>query len=154
VHRRAAKDVESLLKTTILFMNVILSSFTELQSLGCFPFQFPFGNDGIVNLQFPVSYIIGDIKGLSLLCGLYGNYNSNCIHQACNCSFEDCDDPYFECTRLQWHEVQSLVHDKDKARLKAMSQHMLDNAFYNMQLCDDEHGIHGSTPVGMLHAIQ
>jgi hypothetical protein len=61
-------------------MDVILSSVVDLQSSGSIPLQLPFGNEGNLNMQFPISYIIGDIKGLSLLCGMYGNSNCAQIH--------------------------------------------------------------------------
>ena len=101
-----------------------------------------------------MSFIIGDIKGQSLLCGLYGNYSSNRIHHSCNCSFADSDVPTFHCTWLEWCKLKSLVVAQDKERLKALSQHMVDNAFYKLDFCDEVHGVHGSTPVGSLHALQ
>jgi hypothetical protein len=122
--------------------------------MGCFPYEFPFGGAGKLNLKFPVSYVIGDIKGLSTLCGMYGNSNCNLIHWACNCSFEASDNPDVKCTRLEWHEICNLVDNRDKERLQALSQHMVDNAFYKVQFCDDVYGIHGCTPVGSLHALQ
>jgi hypothetical protein len=135
-------------------MDVILSSFVEEQHMGCFPYEFPFGGAGKLNLKFPVSYVIGDIKGLSTLCGMYSNSNCNRIHRACNCSFEASDNPDVKCTRLEWHEIHNLVDNRDKERLQALSQHMVDNAFYKVQFCDDMYGIHGCTPVGSLHALQ
>jgi hypothetical protein len=144
---QAMRDYHSIMAT-------ILSSFIRVQDEGRFPFEFPFGDLGVLNLKFPVSYVIGDIKGLSVLCGFYGNYSANRIHHACSCSFVDSDDPYMKCTRVAWHEVQALVKCNDKSRLKAMSQHLVDNAFYKVEFCDDVYGIHGCTPVGMLHTLQ
>jgi len=52
-------------------MGIVLQSLVLSQVKGRFTFQFPFGGEGILNLKFPVAFVIGDIKGQNALRGMY-----------------------------------------------------------------------------------
>ena len=51
-------------------------------------------------------------------------------------------------------EIRKLVEKGELDKLKAISQHCIQNAWYKVQFNpDNERGIHGTTPSEMLHAV-
>ena len=81
-----------------------------------------------------------------------GNVAQLC--RTCYCPTCECDDP-----RKTWRfkkpkDIQKLVDKGDLKRLKAMSQHCVDNAFYALRFhLANDRGIHGACPCDKLHTV-
>ena len=56
------------------------------------------------------------------------------------------------CTRAS--HIAQLVEDEDKAELKELSCHCIQNAFTDLLFCDPKCGINGATMAELLHVIQ
>jgi len=64
------------------------------------------------------------------------------------------DDPFKSGQLILQMEVKKYCDKKDIDKLKKLSMHCIENAWHKIEFCEVERGIHGATPVEMLHAIQ
>ena len=98
----------------------------------------------------------GDGKEHDYLCGQFTSKTRGVavLCQYCLCPTEESDMPYGDfCTKSQ-AMVESLVKDKNKAGLTAMSQQYIWNAFYELRFgSHNDKGIHGACPIELLHWI-
>ena len=71
--------------------------------------------------------------------------------RTCYCPTRECDDPRKTYRFKKPKDIQKLVNNGDLKRLKAMSQHCVDNALYALRFHD--RGIHGACPCDKLHTV-
>ncbi len=139
-------------------LDAMLASVVRLQSKGGIPFSFSYrGKQYNVNLKVFLMFIIGDTEGHDKLCG---RYNSRALQvkrvcRHCDIPTMDCDNAFYPWKHVMPDAVHSLVASNDVEGLKAMSQHLLTNAFYNpkLDIGHNPRGIHGMTPGEPLHVV-
>ena len=104
--------------------------------------------------KFPVAVILGDTVGNDVLCGRFVYYGIQAarINRACDCPGCESNDPDWECKWILQAEVEALMAETEEDR-KDMSQHFIKNAFHRIDFGGDLHGIHGCTPVDIMHTL-
>jgi hypothetical protein len=107
-------------------------------------------------LVFYIAFVKCDGDEGDKLCGKYrcrtGNVAMLCRY--CLCPTEKSSDvnhqPRFKTEPM----IKSLLDKKDEQKLQRMSQHCCKNAFHGLRFgLHNNRGIHGATPLDMLHAI-
>jgi hypothetical protein len=108
-------------------------------------------------LLFPLLALLGDTKSHDRLCGRYNRRGTSvaqlCRH--CNTPCSQTDNVDYDWEHILPEEVQSVIDAKDKEGLKALSQHPIQNAFYDgICLGGNTRGIHGISPGEPLHVLK
>ena len=144
-----------------LYHEILTDIFESLMALmdgGGIPFTFQYrGKEYTVLLVFYVLVVIGDTEGHDRHCGRYNSRSlatkKLCRH--CDIPTLEVDNPDYPWRHLMPGDVSKLVEAKDLDGLKAISQHYVQNAYYNPLLClgGIPRGIHGMTPGEPLHVI-
>jgi hypothetical protein len=120
-----------------------------------FPFRLKEGEPPRwMSVKIPVALIIGDTKGSDIFAGKYGSHNSGRISRACDCDFDDADDPFINCVPNVASAIQATIHDGDAVSLREMSQHAINNAFSPVHFGGQPSGVHGCTPMDLMHSLQ
>ena len=136
-------------------LHTILSPLIGLQQKGGFKWQFHInGNVYDATCKVPVQFIIGDCKSQDVLCGRYGSHNCHSICRDCDCTFEDSDNPYIQCSPLKSSSINALIENGNMDALKIISFHIHENAFNSVCFGGDEYGINGATPPELLHEFR
>ena len=146
-----AQDFHTMLKT-------ILQSFVELQRTG-FVWDLVYKGKLYRDIEFVlfVPFVKCDTEEADVLCGKYTVRTKNVKHvcRYCHCPTSDADNPLAKYPLKTQPEIQKLVEKGKLARLQAMSQQYIENAWYDVRFHSaNECGIHGATPSEKLHAIQ
>jgi hypothetical protein len=104
--------------------------------------------------KFPVALILGDTVGNDVLCGrfVYYGVQAGRINRACDCPGSESNNPEWKCQWILQAEVEALMAETEEGR-KKMSQHFIKNAFHRIDFGGDPHGIHGCTPVDIMHTL-
>ena len=138
-------------------LHVILKDFVEMQHDG-FVWDLQIGDKLHKNVEFIpfVPFVKTDTDEADKLCGSYTNRNWN-VAQLCR---------YCTCPTLESNlclptyplkteqKIQYLVEKGKEAKLKALSQQYINNAFYDLQMgMHNSQGIHGACPMELLHAL-
>ena len=135
-------------------------------------------------LFFPVAFIIGDSQSQDKMCGRYLAYaNVPRICRACDVTPEECENPKHKCKFLNMSDIHDLclagmqlyspeeygigieigqfTEQEIKAtkleaheNLRLLSQHMHINAFHDVWLGTNTHGLLESLPHDMMHAFR
>ena len=103
-----------------------------------------------------VAFMRVDTKEADIFCASYQNRNVNVAHlcRECHCPTSESDDHLRTDRAKTQTEIAKLVRKKDQTALRAMSQHYISNAFYEIQFgFHNEMGVHGACPMEMLHAV-
>jgi hypothetical protein len=120
-----------------------------------FPFRLNEGEKARwMSVKVPVAFIIGDTKGSDIFAGKYGSHNSGRISRACDCDFEEADNPYVECVANIASVIEETIHRGDADSLRNMSQHAINNAFSPVHFGGQISGVHGCSPMDLMHALQ
>lgn len=121
-------------------------------------FQLRIGNFvKIVNMRFPVAFIISDTQGADKLCGRYLNYTDKVqrMHRSCLCKPLDATKTTPKCVWVDMDDMMNVIDRADKLELKEYSQQFLpDHAFRNIDFGSNRHGVFGATPNDVLHGIK
>jgi hypothetical protein len=108
-------------------------------------------------LLFPLLAVLGDAESHDQLCGRYNSRGSGvaCLCRHCNIPRSQTDYVDYEWKRNLPELVQSVIDANDKEGLKALSQHPIQNAFYEgICLGGNKRGIHGMSPGEPLHVLE
>ena len=138
-------------------LEAILESYYELQKTG-FYFELAYKRRryGIPYLMF-CPMVKCDTEEGDTLCGKYLSRTKGVKHicRTCNIPTQKADKikvPYQYKTQTA---IQKLIQSEKEAKLKAISQHLLKNAWYKVRFnLGNDRGIHGACPSEMLHAVQ
>ena len=135
-------------------LSEIFSDLKKIQNVGIYwRLKYPDGNYYDVNLYFPISMCVVDMKGGKQLCGMYDSYaniSRPCI--SCYCKSTDLIDSNKRCTPVEAKDIIDIIKHGDNNILKSVSQ--LDNqgnAFFDLELCSWKYGIWGLCPSEVLH---
>jgi len=135
----------------------ILEGFVTLQETGFIWDLFYKGKlyEGIEFIPY-VPFIACDTDEADRLCGAYTSRTAS-VKQLCRyclCPTAESDDPLADYSRKTVPMMQELVDDRDKKGLKSISQHFITNSTYLLRFgAHNTEGIHGATPLEMLHAL-
>ena len=145
-----AQDFHTMLSTT-------LESFVDLQRTG-FIWDLVYNGKLYKNIKFIifVPFVKCDTEEADALCGRYkvrtGNVKQICRY--CHCPTNKADDPRVTHKMKTQQEIQKLIDKGRLDKLKDLSQHNIQNAFYEVTFHQaNDGGIHGACPSEMLHAI-
>ncbi len=140
-------------------LSQIFGSLAQLQGKqDGLPYQF-FYRGKVYNalLLFPLLAVLPDTKSHDRLCGQYNSRGTGvarlCRH--CNTPRSQTDNVDYDWEHILPEQVQSVIDAKDKEGLKALSQHPIQNAFYEgICLGGNTRGIHGMSPGEPLHVLK
>ena len=138
-------------------LSAILESYVKLQGTG-FIWDLVYKGKmykGIHFLPF-VPFVKCDTEEGDMLAGKYQTRTKNVKHlcRYCHCPTQEADDPRAKYPPKTQPAIQKLIEKGNLAKLKAMSQQYIKNAWYDIQFhTANEAGIHGACPSEMLHAI-
>ena len=148
--QEAAQDFHSILHT-------ILHSYRKIQDEGI---EWDLNYKGkVYQLQFLpfVIFVKADTVEADKHCGRYGSYNEGvgCLCRMCECRTEDADKAYGPpAQRKTPARIKRLIRKGSKERLEKISQKAVWNSWYEVQFgLHNDWGIHGATPVEILHWI-
>ncbi len=151
------KDTEVKAQDFHTMLAAILESFVELQRTG---FRFDLVYKGKmykdVEIVLFVPYVKCDTEEGDLLCGKYLCRTKNVKHvcRYCHCPMGKSDDPRARYKLKTQPEIQNLVEKGELAKLQAISQQHINNAWYKVTFHQaNKCGIHGACPSEMLHAL-
>jgi len=107
-----------------------------------------------VVLCIPVHFVIGDNEGHDKMCGRYlaSARASGC--RCCDVRSADLGDSTYKGNFTLQTDIEKMVEEKDLEGLKFSSQHLLENAFYKIDVGLGNRGIHGCVPPDLLHSVQ
>ena len=74
------------------------------------------------------------------------------INRSCDCPGSETDNPDWPCRFVLQKEIEELMA-KTKEDRQEMSQHFIKNAFHKIDFGGCPHGIHGCTPVDIMHTV-
>ena len=89
-------------------------------------------------------------------CGKYGLRNAGVTQlcRYCCTKTENTDEAYIKFKPKTQPMIQDLIDNKDEDGLKALSQHYIDNAWYQIMFgSHNNYGIHGNSPTEPLHWV-
>jgi len=136
---------------------VILDSFLPIQQRG-FYWDLKYNGKVYKNIEFVpyVSFICCDTDEADRLCGSYtsraGGVSQLCHY--CQCPTSESNDPNAHYEPKTVPQISELIEKNNRQALKKLSQQYIKNATYLLRF--GQHnlaGIHGATPMEMLHAI-
>lgn len=136
---------------------VILESFLPIQQRG-FYWDLKYNGKVYESIEFVpfVSFICCDTDEADRLCGSYtsraGGVSQLCRY--CQCPTSKSDDPNAHYEPKTVPQISAMVDNNDRQALKELSQQYIKNATYLLRF--GQHnlaGVHGATPMEMLHAI-
>ncbi len=109
------------------------------------------GEKKTYNLKLYVQFIIGDTKGHDHLCGRMGSHTRGMkqVVRDCDCPYILASDVDRKCNFRRMNNVKQLFPDG----MKEISFHAIENAFWNVDMGDQIHGIYGATPAEPLHVF-
>jgi hypothetical protein len=106
-------------------------------------------------VKVPIALVMGDIQGNNQLCGryVYFGLNQERMCRACDVPPDQCSDHKYQCTFVTAKEVQKANKDGSSEALKKYSLHRVKNVFLKLSLGGCKYGIHGQTPVDVMHTL-
>ena len=138
-------------------LQVLLDPLLQLEKRGGFEWDLPCGGK-THRLLFIPFILFWKVDGVEAdkLCGQHSAKTKGVkmLCRLCECPTEECDDPHREHPFKTQEKMQRLVATKDRDGLKALSQQFIWNPLYEHQFgLHNKLGIHGATPMEMLHHI-
>lgn len=137
-------------------LSVILDGYRKLQEQGGFVWDFVLNGILYEKVQFIpyVAYVKCDIDEADKLCGAYTSRGRGVkqLCRCCTCPASQSDNPlaHFELKTVP--RMQALRNND--AELKNLSQQNIDNAYHSLKFGQhSQQGIHGATPLDMLHIM-
>jgi len=138
-------------------LDAVLEGFVELQNTG---FIFDFQYKGILykDVEFIpfVPFFKCDTDEADRLCGAFTSRGWYVAHlcRYCHCPTCRSDQPNANYNLKTVTEIKGLVAEKNTKQLQAISQQNIQNATYSLRFgLHNDQGIHGATPMDMLHAL-
>jgi hypothetical protein len=135
-------------------LRYILNGLEKLQNIDGMFWDFKFDKyPGKVyrrKLKFPLATVLGDAKGLDLLCSRFGNRTKTvCIARDCNVKTEESDDPHVRCTFHKQKDLESMTSQE----LQQLSFRKITpyNAFSKINMGANIYGINGCSPADPCH---
>jgi hypothetical protein len=111
----------------------------------------------IVNLKIPICFIIGDMQGGDKICACSPCYSNKMqrLCRKCNIKGSEADDPFVVCKRMIMARIQALVENQEYAKLDAINQYHVRNAWFPLDYGGDRYGIFSAAAVvEALHALE
>ena len=146
-----AQDLHSIL-------HIILAKYKRIQEEGGIEWDLFYKGKLYRLLFIPfVVFVKGDSVEQDKHVGKYGSRTKGVAHlcRHCHCPNEETDDAYADHARKTQTEITTMVKSRDTKGLKAISQQMLWNAWYELKFGKhNDEGVHGATPLEILHWIQ
>lgn len=138
-------------------LDVVLKGFIDLQNSG-FEWSLFYNGKWYENIEFiPYVHVIRvDTDEADKLTGHYtarsGGVKNICRY--CTVPTDETDN-YNANYRLKTQKmVQRLIDRGEETKLKAISQHPIQNSMYNLRFgCHNDMGVHGACPMELLHAM-
>ena len=151
VPENQAQDLHVILKA-------IMAGMKEIFRQGGFEWDY-YDNGFIRRLQFIpfIIFIKGDTVEHDKHTGHYGARNKGvqCLCRYCVCPAAETDAPYADFARKNPKTISNLIRKGDLAGLKGMSQQAIFNVWYEFGFgLHNNLGVHGATPMELLHWIQ
>ena len=147
-HKTNAQDLH-------VMLDVMLQSYLEIQRSGGIEWKLHYkGKTHHVTFVPFVMFVKGDGQEHDKHCGQYTSKTENVkmLCRYCTCKNEDTGDAYRNDPKKTPAMIQRLVDCRDVEGLKALSQQLLYNAWYNVQFgIHNKLGIHGACPLEVLH---
>ena len=135
----------------------ILESLVDLQDASfCFDFTYKGRTYKNTEIVLYVPFFKVDTEEADKLCGKYLSRGKNVAQlcRYCTCPTAQCDDPLDNSPLKTEAKIQRLIEKGDLDALKAMSQHCIENACYDLRFgSHNAMGVHGACPMEMLHQL-
>jgi hypothetical protein len=105
--------------------------------------------------RFPIAVVLGDIQGNNQLCGRYVYFGLKQMRmcRACDVPPDECSNYRFQCTFTTAKEVKAANDCGTKESLKELALYRVKNVFLKLCLGGFKYGIHGQTPVDIMHTL-
>ena len=110
-----------------------------------------------VNVKLPVGMIVGDIQGGDQHACRSMCYSAKMKRMCRQCTIHgwDSGNPLAKCNRISMHKVMKLVHNDCTDKLKAMSQHNVHSAWFDIDFGGCPYGIFSAAmPIEALHSME
>ena len=139
-------------------LDVILASYVKLQKTGGVKWDLMYKGklyEG-VELVFFVPFIRCDTDEADKLCGSYTSRGKNVAQlcRYCKCPTAESDNPDANYPKKKALAIARLVEQNNADALQKMSQQNIANCFHKVRFgLHTEQGVHGATPIEMLHAL-
>ena len=138
-------------------LDKVLESYVKVQATG-FMWDLFYNGKSYKDIEFIpfVPFIKCDSDEGDKLCGKYRSRGRQVAQlcRYCYCPTDECDDPLAHYQKKTVTKIMKLIDKKDYNGLKKISQQLLDNACYKLRFGQhDDTGVHGGTPLEMLHAL-
>ncbi len=111
----------------------------------------------IVDILIECSYIIGDMQGGDKLCATPACYSNKMARlcRACDVSGADSGRADVVCKRIVQEDIMDMLRNNEHAKLDAINQYHVNNAWFEVSFGGDKHGIFSAAcPVEALHALE
>lgn len=139
-------------------LDVMFESYRELEALGGIEWNLRYkGKLHHVVFKPFILFVKGDTQEHDKLCGKYLSRAKGVKHlcRYCMCPNEETDNPFANHDPKTKTMIQSLVQSADLHGLQQISQQYIDNAMYKLKFGrHNDTGIHGASPLEILHWIQ
>ena len=146
-------DSQTKLQVYHKVLKKIFKCFNEINLEGGIPWNLKLRNGTIkkVNLKLYLQFIIGDTKGHDAHCNRYASHAKGVKQTVrdCDVSQELCDNIDHVCHFRNVNDIKHLT----KESTNMLSFHKIDNAFWDVELGDEIHGILGATLGEPLHIL-
>lgn len=109
-----------------------------------------------VELVFYLAFVKSDTVEADKLCGKYGSRTGKVsqLCRYCTCPTDQSDDPSAKYPYKTEAQIKRLVDGNFEQELKKLSQNPIKNAFHGLRFgMQNKRGIHGATPLELLHAV-
>ena len=139
-------------------LHTILASYKEIQDSGGIDWDLLYkGKMWLLCLIPFIIFVKGDGVEHDKHCGKYGSRTEG-VKQLCRyccCPNEETDDPFALHERKSVPMIRGMVKNRDQKGLKNLSQKYLWNAWHELRFgSHNDLGIHGATPMEIIHWIQ
>ena len=140
-----------------MMLNFIFESYVKLQQQG-FVWDLSYKGKVYRNVEFVLfcPFFKLDTDEADKICGKYASRTSGVSHicRYCMCPMSEGDFVKKDYELKTKSQMQRLVSQQNKVELKQISQHLIKNATYKLRFgLHNDCGIHGASPVEMLHAL-
>jgi hypothetical protein len=111
----------------------------------------------IVDIIYPILFIIADTPAADTMCGWFNSYQLQIghLHKACNVSPHDADKPNHQCAWLTKEQLMHSSCQEAKQAHQPLSMHYHPNhAFQHLEIGCDVNGVFGATPMDTMHGIR
>jgi hypothetical protein len=115
------------------------------------------GQQRVVNLRIPCTFIIGGMQGGDKMCCSSAGYSNKIARlcRKCNVKGAESGDPFVKCKRMSMVKIWALVDTNNVAALQAINQYNVHSVWFDVGYGGCRYGIFSAaTPVEALHALE